>query len=189
KAPAVHTLLGSLLRYLPAGVHLVVAARTEPALRLARLRGEDALTELRTHDLAFSREEIRTLGEQALGTALPPGVEAALADDTEGWCAGVRLAVRLLEDRPGLAVAEAGPRAAGRRHARQLIVDEVLALQPPAMRDFLLRTAVLERFCPPLCDALGDETGGNGSAEKLLEALVRDELFVVCLDEAGGWYR
>jgi LuxR family maltose regulon positive regulatory protein len=189
QTPEVHALLRGLLSGLPAGVHLMVATRSEPALRLTRLRGQGELAEVRTGDLAFREEEVRALCEQSLGAPLSASAAAALADDTEGWGAGVRLAVRLLENGPGQVVPDAGALAAGRRHARQLIVDEVLAFQPTAMQAFLLRSAVLERFCAPLCDALADRREDVGSGEQLIEDLVRDELFVVCLDEAEGWYR
>jgi LuxR family maltose regulon positive regulatory protein len=34
------------------------------------------------------------------------------------------------------------------------LVDEVLSRQPPQMQEFLQRTAILERFTAPLCEAV-----------------------------------
>ena len=53
------------------------------------------------------------------------------------------------------------------------------------MRDFLLRTAVLDRLTGPLCDAV---TGGADGA-RMLEDLERGNLFVVPLDAERSWYR
>ena len=53
------------------------------------------------------------------------------------------------------------------------------------MRDFLLRTAVLDRLTGPLCDAV---TGGADGA-RVLEELDRGNLFVVPLDAERAWYR
>jgi LuxR family maltose regulon positive regulatory protein len=53
------------------------------------------------------------------------------------------------------------------------------------VREFLVRTSILERMCPPLCDAL---TGAGDGAALLAEAY-RSNLFLVALDEQGHWYR
>jgi LuxR family transcriptional regulator, maltose regulon positive regulatory protein len=52
-------------------------------------------------------------------------------------------------------------------------------------REFLTRTAVLERMCGPLCEAV---LGQPGSAAELAE-LVRSNLLLVPLDRRGFWYR
>ena len=50
---------------------------------------------------------------------------------------------------------------------------------------FLLETSVLRTLTGPLCDAV---TGGEGSV-RVLRELACSNLFVVALDEEGGWYR
>jgi LuxR family maltose regulon positive regulatory protein len=53
------------------------------------------------------------------------------------------------------------------------------------MREFLLKTAILERLTGPLCDALtGKQNGGE-----TLEGLNRSNLFVVPMDHQQTWYR
>jgi LuxR family maltose regulon positive regulatory protein len=53
------------------------------------------------------------------------------------------------------------------------------------VRDFILSTSILDRFCAPLCDVL---TGASGAAA-ILKTLERDNLFLVPLDDVGVWYR
>jgi LuxR family transcriptional regulator, maltose regulon positive regulatory protein len=53
------------------------------------------------------------------------------------------------------------------------------------MREFLLKTSVLERMNAPLCDAL---TGRN-DGQQMLERLERENLFVIALDDERRWYR
>ena len=60
------------------------------------------------------------------------------------------------------------------------LVDEVLARQPAPVRDFLLRTAVLDRLTGPLCDAV---TGPRRRQPRCSQDLERDNLFVVPLDD------
>src|SRR5262249_41299082 len=63
--------------------------------------------------------------------------------------------------------------------------DEVLQRQPEPVRDFMLRTSVLDRMSPGLCDAV---TGGDGAALMLAD-LERSNLFVVPLDGDALWFR
>jgi len=63
-------------------------------------------------------------------------------------------------------------------------VDEVLARQGAEVRDFLLRTAVLDRLTGSLCDAV---TGGTGGGQ-VLEDLDRGNVFLVPLDAERSWY-
>jgi LuxR family transcriptional regulator, maltose regulon positive regulatory protein len=61
----------------------------------------------------------------------------------------------------------------------------VLGRQPAEIWQFLIRTAVLGRFCAPLCDAVT----GSASAAEILEILERENLFLVPLDDERRWYR
>ena len=53
------------------------------------------------------------------------------------------------------------------------------------MREFLLRTSVLERLCGPACDAVTGRSDGTAR----LEEIQRANLFVVSLDSRGYWFR
>ena len=65
------------------------------------------------------------------------------------------------------------------------LLEEVLARQPAAIQRFLLHTSILNRMCGPLCDAV---TGAGQGAATLLD-LLRQNLFVVPLDEERFWFR
>src|SRR5205085_4991003 len=71
------------------------------------------------------------------------------------------------------------------RHVVDYLGEEVLTRQPTDVRDFLLRTSVLERLTGPLCDAVTGRDGGRAT----LVALERANLFVVPLDDRRQWYR
>ena len=49
----------------------------------------------------------------------------------------------------------------------------------------MLRTSILERLSGPLCDAVLEREGSAA----MLDALSRSNLFLVPLDDEGGWYR
>jgi LuxR family maltose regulon positive regulatory protein len=176
-----------LLEHLPDHLHLVIATRSDPPLPLARLRSRGQLCELRAADLRFTPLEAQEFLNRVMGLELTAADVDALEDRTEGWIAGLQLAalsLRGIADRDE--VAEFIQAFTGsNRFVIDYLADEVLARQSPEVRDFLLRTAVLDRLHGPLCDAV---TGGTGGAQTLAD-LERGNLFVVPLDTERSWYR
>ena len=165
-------------------MHVVLSTRVDPPLRLARMRAQGELAELRVAELQFTDEEASELLNDSMGLALPAEDVARLAERTEGWAAGLVLAGLSLRGRPdpsGFIAAFSGDD----RHVADYLVAEVLDRQPEELRAFLLRTSVLERLSGPLCDAVLET---QGSAARLRE-LERSNLFVVPLDDRREWYR
>jgi LuxR family transcriptional regulator, maltose regulon positive regulatory protein len=181
---AVHESLTSLIEHAPPALGVVLAARSDPPLPLGRLRVRGELLELREADLSFALTEVRALLNDVLGLGLGDDELELLLERTEGWPAGVYLAalsLRARDDRPAFLSEFAGDD----RHVVDYLGAEVMAAQPPGVREFLLRTSVLERLTGPLCDAV---TGGAGS-DRLLETIERANLFLVPLDDKRAWYR
>ncbi|MEZ4769590.1 MAG: hypothetical protein R2844_14310 [Caldilineales bacterium] len=76
-----------------------------------------------------------------------------MAGRTEGWIVGLRLAclaLRRQADIPAFLNSFQGTH----RYIMQYLLDEVLAVQPEAVQEFLLCSAILERFSAPLCEAI-----------------------------------
>jgi LuxR family maltose regulon positive regulatory protein len=186
-APQVHEAVAFLLDHAPEQVHLVVATRADPPLQLARLRGRGQLVEVRGADLRFTPEEAREFLTQAMDLDLEAADVEALEERTEGWIAGLQLAalsLRAIATRPEVTdFIEAF--TGSNRFVIDYLADEVLARQPTGVRDFLLRTAVLDRLTGPLCDAVSGQSGGAAT----LADLDRANLFVVPLDTERTWYR
>ncbi len=168
---------------LPPTVRLVAATRSEPAISLAPLRASRALIEIRARELAFTVDEARELiareGIELSGTSLE-----LLIERTEGWPAGLYLAALWLRD---FAEPDEGVQAfaGSARHVADYLTAEVLTALDPQTRDFLVRTSVLDRFTPELCDAV---VGREDSAE-VVARLARSNMFLVALDARGEWYR
>jgi LuxR family maltose regulon positive regulatory protein len=180
----VHEAVAFLLDHLPDQLHLVVATRADPPFPLARLRGRGQLTEIRVDDLRFAAPEAGAFLNDVMGLRLAADDVLALEGRTEGWVAGLQLAalsLRGVSDVAGFIDAFTG----SHRFVIDYLADEVLARQPAAVREFLLRTAVLERLSGPLCDAV---TGQDGS-DRVLDELDRGNVFVVALDAGRTWYR
>ena len=168
---------------LPANARLFASTRSDPAISMARLRARGALTEIRARELAFTVDEAHELMVRE-GIALSGESVELLVERTEGWPAGLYLAALWLRD---LEDPDEGVRAfvGSTRHVADYLTDEVLTALAPHTRDFLVRTSVLERFTPELCDAV---LGREDSAAVLAE-LVHSNMFLVALDAREQWYR
>jgi LuxR family maltose regulon positive regulatory protein len=167
----------------PRELRFILAARHDLRLGLHRLRLEGELTEIRATDLRFSLAEARALFA-ATGVELPEEALARLHGRTEGWAAGLRLAVLSL---PGHPAPErfAAEFSGTDRTVAEFLLAEVLDRQSAAVRRLLVRTSVLERISGPLADAL---TGGSGG-ERILQDLEQAGAFVVSLDASRTWFR
>lgn len=189
ESPAIHEALAYMVDHLPAQLRLVLGARAEPPLPLARWRASGALAELRADDLRFQPAEAAALLAAAVpahaGQLPAPADLALLHARTEGWAAGLRLAALALAqaaDPHALAASFGG----GHAYLAGYLLDEVFARQPPLIQHFLLGTAMLDRLCGPLCDAvLGAEAGSAAT----LAQIERAGLFLSRLDGQGEWYR
>jgi LuxR family maltose regulon positive regulatory protein len=184
QASPVHDGLALLLERLPPGLRPVVASRADPPLALARLRARGQLAELREADLRFTAEESAALLRATAGLELPAASLTALAARTEGWAAGLQLAGLSLRGHPdprGFVASFSG----SHRYVLDYLAEEVLDRQPAELREFLLRTSILERLSGPLCDAVR----GRGDSQELLERAERANLFLVPLDGQRRWWR
>jgi LuxR family maltose regulon positive regulatory protein len=175
--------LTALLADLPSGVHVVVATRRDPPLRLHTLRLAGELAEIRAAQLRFTPGETREL-LTAAGITLPDPVVATLHQRTEGWAAGLRLAVLSLagHPHPERFVAEF---SGSDRTVAEYLMAEMLDRQPPQVQRLLLRTSVLDRVNGELADLLTAATG----SERILLDLEDANAFVVSLDPGRTWFR
>jgi LuxR family maltose regulon positive regulatory protein len=172
-----------LLGNLPPQAHLLLSTRSDPDLPLSRLRARGEVVEVRASDLRFTTEEVASYLHGA-GLHLRPSDLAVLAERTEGWVAALQLAALSLRDRSDISdfIADF---AGDDRFIVDYLVDEVLARQPEPVRQFLVRTCILERLTGPLCDAVT----GHAASDLMLHDLDRKNLFVIPLDGRRRWYR
>jgi LuxR family maltose regulon positive regulatory protein len=181
---AIHDGVSFLLEHLPQQLHPVIATRADPPLPLARLRARGQLTELRADDLRFTAKEATAFLNGVMGLNLQPEDIAALEARTEGWISGLHLAALSLqghEDAHAFVEAFTG----SHHYILEYLIEEVLSRQPDPVQRFLLQTSILDRLCAPLCDAITGERDGAS----MLERLLRDNLFVIPLDDERRWHR
>ncbi len=184
---ATHGLLTNLLRHPPRSLHLVISTRHDPPFPLHVLRARGEMGELRASDLRFTRDEVSAFMALSSGMAPDPEVIETLAEQTEGWATGLRLAVVTL-GAGGEVVNPVGP-AVDNRYVTEYLMNEVLARIPAQTQEFLVRTSILDRLCGPLCDAIAPSADPAWDGSKYLEWLAAQNIFTFSLDPQGHWYR
>ena len=174
--------VAELAAQIPKGAQLLLASRTRPPLPVSVLRAQGQVVEVGADELAMDHQEAAALLEGA-GVQLDDAEVDELIERTEGWPVGLYLTARAL--RSGRLQA-GGPRFTGDDpFMADYLRSELLGHLPPEQVAFLTRTAVLDRMCGPLCDAVLDTTGSSDA----LAALEESNLLLVPLDRRRQWYR
>jgi LuxR family transcriptional regulator, maltose regulon positive regulatory protein len=174
-----------LLRYAPENFHVLLGARGEPKLALAQFRAQGQLLRIDEADLRFSADDAQAFFARTTTTTLDRPAVELLNDATEGWIAGLQLASLSLQETTDAAQV-ARDLACNRTGIDSYLNDAVLARLPPAIYQFLLRTSILDRLNPGLCDAI---MGAGARSWEKLDWLERHNHFIRSLDDEGHWYR
>jgi LuxR family transcriptional regulator, maltose regulon positive regulatory protein len=171
------------VKHLPPNAHVVLITRSDPTLRLGRLRAAGQLSEIRADDLAFNTREASALLVSD-GVQLSSEAVSELMQRTEGWPAGLYLAALSLTGR-------ADPSefvhtfSGNNRFIGDYLTEEVLSRQPEQVRNFILDMSIVDRFSVPLADYV---TEARHSAS-ILRNLKHTNLFLVPLDSEERWFR
>ena len=175
--------LEQLLARAPEPLRTIIVSRRDPKLGLHRLRLAGELTEIRAAELGFTAEEAGELLAGA-GVTVADDDVARLHRRTEGWAAGLRLAALSLSrhEAPERFVAEF---SGSERTVADYLLGEVLASEPPEVRELLLRTCILEQVTGPLADVLTRRGDSAGVLHHLEEA----NALVVAVDVGRTWFR
>ena len=175
--------VGYLLRGCGGNLRLVLITRVDPALPLHRYRLDHSMVAIRAADLAFTAHETSALMQMS-GLELSHRDIEALRDRTTGWAAGLKFAAMSLTGRSDVDQAirdftgDEGSVAA-------YLLTEVLDGQPPELRDFLLRSSIVDELTPGLVDTLSD--GPIGA--RTLEFVAQANPFLQRVEGARGCYR
>ena len=168
--------VGHLLRF-------VIIARSDPALPVARWRSAGWLTDVREEHLRFSEAEALKASAMFPGLDLSDEVVVGLHHRTEGWPAGLHLALLSVRDAPDQD-ASAREVAGSDRLLADYLVAEVLDRLPAAERDVALALSVLDWFDADLCrDLIGND------AAPIAHQLQRRRLFLTTIDGHRGAMR
>ena len=179
--PAVLETVARLIDRRPEGLRLILIGRSMPRLRLERARLAGDLVEIDAGMLALTRDEVAQFCMRT-GSHLADADIDILLDRTQGWPAGIRLAL--------LSAARGDLHKSLRRFGGRdelvaaYLLEEVLEQLPPADRRFLLATSVVSVMTPDLARALS----GRDDSRAVLDRLVAKNALTVRWADRPDWY-
>lgn len=191
---AVHDFVAELLVYPSPTMHLALLTRRDPSLPLASLRSRGLLTEIALEQLRFTVSETKSFLERFLHIAITDKTAQILEEKMEGWVTGLQLAalsIRNEADQERLTTEMLDTS----QYVRDYLIRDVLSQVPPQFNRYLLQTAILNRFCAPLCDALHakapeqDQIEADISGRHFIDWLIKTHIFVIPLDTTNKWFR
>lgn len=184
--PTIHNMMNQLLEYLPSNIHVIIITREDPPLPLSKWRVKNQLMEIRVNDLKFDDFEANSFLNQSMMLQLSGQQVHTLNNRTEGWIAGLQLTalfIRSHQDKAKFVEDFSG----NHYYIMDYLLEEVLQQQTTQIKEFLLCTSILDRFCSSLCDdALSLE---KGTSQRILEILMRANAFIIPLDYQHIWFR
>jgi LuxR family maltose regulon positive regulatory protein len=193
KETAVHNLIAEILKHPPPSLHLVIVGRHDPPFPIATLRAQSKMTEIRTKDLRFTLAETEMFLNQLLGIEIDPSTATALEVKTEGWVTGLRLAALSMREQIGIIDSSLLEPDVDAQYVMEYLFAEVFSRQPPEISQYLLRTAILGRFCGPLCEAVCapavDASTRAFGGWNFIAYLKKENLFLIPLDAENRWFR
>ena len=174
----------NLIDHQPPQLHLLLASRADLPISCSRIRVRGELIELAISDLRFTVEETSEFLKGQLGSKISDTDAKKLGERTEGWIAGLQMAVLSLRSSNDISqfVAQF---SAQNRYITDYLLDEVLLRQPEEINQFLLATSILERFSAPLCN----QVVGIQNSQDIIALIERSGLFIISLDSSRTWYR
>lgn len=191
--PEIHELLNEVIKYSPPTLQIVVLTRHDPPFPLHSFRACGDLVEIRQVDLQFTLQETEAFFDKAIELPLDENALIYLYEKIEGWPVGLRLVALSMYNLDDVNSFLREMRGEA-RHVQDYLVSEVLSRQSPTMRDGLLKTSILNRFCAPLCKTVchpdcKDMCGPECDGQVFMNRLEESNLFCIALDEHHEWLR
>ena len=136
--------------------------------------------------------ETATFLTQVLGIPVDSSAAAALEEQTEGWVTGLRLAALSMRHQGSLDPRLLEPQADA-QYVMEYFFAEVFSKQPPENNQYLINSAILDRFCGPLCEAVympgAEPFAGKIGGWEFIAWLKNENMFLIPLDAENRWFR
>ncbi len=165
-------------------IHIIITSRSKLSLNLAKLRLNGEVTEIDRKDLNFSLEEAAEFVSSNSELDIPEKTVKQLWERTEGWIAGIQMALLTMRERKDIGDFEEKFSGCS-SYIQDYFCEEVYNDQTEEIKDFLLKTSILDELTPELCNAVME----RNDSQQLLERIYDTNLFIDRLDYDGRTYR
>lgn len=163
---------------------VILISRGALPIPVARARSLGFLVEVGAPELAFDVEEASELVARVAGVPVDAEIMQQIVRDAHGWASGLVIGGDLYRRERARGKAWQPLSDNLRREFTGYFSEEVLALQTPEMRDFLIDTCILDELTGPSCAAVT----GDDNARAMLDDAYRAGLFIDAIDEERSVY-
>ena len=165
-------------------IHIIITSRTKPNINLARLRLNREVTEIDRKELNFSLEETIEFINYNSESRIPEESIKVLRERTEGWIAGVQIALMSIGE--SKYTTEFEQKFSGSNsYIQDYFCEEVFNNQSDETKDFLLKTCILDELNSELCNAVSIKK----NSQQILEQIYNMNLFINKLNFHGESFR
>ncbi len=177
---SIHSCLEFFLERLPEHVRIVLISRTDPPLKLSSLRVRRQILEIHESELVFLPDETASLFSLVHNRVPEEKTLSALYQQTGGWAAGLVLFGATLEKEGGVLPWQGGTNAdMSRYHMFDFLEENLFAIQPKALQQFMTRTALMDPMDTTVCDHIF----GRKDSRACFKRMVAAHLMVFPMDE------
>ncbi|MGB3068389.1 MAG: LuxR C-terminal-related transcriptional regulator [Ottowia sp.] len=163
------SIVRELIDYLPRQGQIFIGSRSAPELGIAGMRARGQLAAITADELRFSLAETRTFFAREGTELLSKEALEHLHEKTEGWIAALWLASIAVE-RHATPSAFVNKFSGSSGLVADYLAEDVLNAHPPHVRKFLLRSSILHRLEPDICDAVLAEDGGAAALTRIADS-------------------
>jgi len=165
-------------------IHVIVTSRSKLNLNLARLRLNGEVTEIDRKDLNLSYEEASEFVELNAELDIPEKTVKQLWERTEGWVAGIQMALLTMKERKDIGDFEEKFSGCS-SYIQDYFCEEVYNEQTEEIKEFLLKTSILEELTLELCNTVTVRQ----DSQQILEQIYETNMFIDKLDYDGRTFR
>ena len=190
KDQEIHDLINFYFQNPPENIHLIIISRIDPPLKISQSRIYNKIFELRTDQLAFSKEEISELALKTTHNPISEDKALQLLEKTEGWILGLKMIFLNFEEKDLIGVPKDN---IGKYFGPFIgfIEDGSSEKYSEDFKNLLLHSSLLKQFNSDIIDHFISSANFKTkyTGKTFISDLLSKNMFIIAQDDRQEWYR